>query len=328
MQKYLITGATGYIGSMLAEKLLQSGKKVTVLVREASKLKESIQEKATIIEGDITERSFMERMDDQYDCLFHCAAPTQSAYMISHPVEVIDTIVNGTKNILDAAVKCQIKRIVYLSSMEVYGVIDCSDGRRTSEATLGELNVSSVRSCYPMAKRMAENLCYSYCKEYGVAVAIARLAQTFGRGVSPEDGRIFAQFARSVKEDKDIVLHTQGFSVGNYCDIDDTLDALLFLSEKGEAGEAYNVVNEANTMMIREMAELVSQKVAGGAIQVKYDIPEENRFGYAPDTGLRLSGEKLARLGWKAQNGLEGMYREMLMEKDSEQNTQTCRYKL
>ena len=100
--------------------------------------------------------------------------------------------------------------------------------------------------------------------------------------------------------------------MGNYCDIDEAADAILFLLQKGVNSEAYNVVNEKNTMRISEMAELVAKKVAGGSIKVLYDIPQGNPFGYAPDTGLRLSGEKLRRLGWEAKCGLEEMYRKML----------------
>ncbi len=144
---------------------------------------------------------------------------------------------------------------------------------------------------------------------------IARLAQTFGRGVRQEDNRVFAQFARSIKENKDIVLHTQGNSVGNYCDIDDTVDAILFLLENGKSAEAYNIVNEANTMTIREMAEMITNKIAGGKIGVTYNIPSNNQYGYAAETGLRLSGAKMKKLGWEAKTNLEEMYWRMICNK-------------
>lgn len=146
---------------------------------------------------------------------------------------------------------------------------------------------------------MAESLCFSYFKEYGVPVKIARLAQTFGKGVQKNDTRVFAQFAGAVREKKDIVLHTAGDSVGNYCEIEDAVEAIFLLLEKGENGEAYNVANEANTMQIREMAELVADKIAHGEIHVVYDIPESNLHGYAATTGLRLSSQKLRQMGWR-----------------------------
>lgn len=320
MTRYLITGATGYIGSSFINRILRTAEtsdvadsiQVTALVRDVDKARAMLPESVRFLSADIADVNAMSRIEGNFGYIVHCAAPTRSAYMISHPVETTDSIVLGTKNVLELARRCHAKSVVYLSSMEVYGDVDCSDGRRVTEEELGAVSLFDARSCYPMGKRMAENLCYSYYKECGVPVKIARLAQTFGAGILPGENRVFAQFAESARTGTDIVLHTAGTSVGNYCDIDDVIDALLLLLEKGQDGEAYNVVNEDNTMMIREMAQLVADKIAGGSIHVVYDIPEGNAFGYAAPTGLRLSGKKLEALAWKARTGLEEMYRNMM----------------
>lgn len=312
MKKYLITGATGYIGSMLAKRLILSGRSVSVIVRNSSRLDDEILSNAEVIRADIGNREEILRITGKYDYIVHCAAPTKSAYMMTNPVEVIDTIVNGTEHILNLAKRCSAESVVYLSSMEVYGQISCAEGKRVTEHELGYIDVSNIRSCYPLAKIMAENLCHSYFAEYGVPVKITRLAQTFGRGVRPDDNRIFAQFAGAVRTGTDIVLHTAGNSMGNYCDIDEAVDAILFLLQNGVDSQVYNVVNEKNTMRICEMAQLVAKKVAGGSIKVTYDIPKDISLGYAPDTELRLSGEKLRMLGWEAKCSLEDMYRNML----------------
>lgn len=312
MESYLITGATGYIGSMLAKRIISSRQDVSVIVRDPSQLDDQIISNTEVIQADIRNREAIFRITEKYDYIIHCAAPTRSAYMMTNPVEVIDTIVNGTEHILNLAERCNARSMVCLSSMEVYGQISCPAGKRIAEDEMGYVDVTDVRSCYPIAKIMAENLCHSYFAEYGVPVKIARLAQTFGRGIRPSDNRIFAQFANAVRAGEDIVLHTAGNSMGNYCDIDEVIDAILFLLQHGADSEAYNVVNEKNTMRICEMAELVAQKVAGGSIKVSYDIPKGNPFGYAPDTELKLSGEKLRRLGWEAKCSLEDMYRKML----------------
>ncbi|WP_313186530.1 NAD-dependent epimerase/dehydratase family protein [Lacrimispora sp.] len=312
MNTYLITGATGYIGKMIAERLLVLNHDVTVIVRNSDKLCDFIKNNAKIIEADLVNLESVHQITGSYEYLIHCAASTQSSYMMSNPVEVAESVVNGTQNILELAARCHTQSMVYLSSMEVYGQIDCSDGRRVTEEELGNLDISDIRSCYPMAKRMAENFCHLYQHEYGVPVKIARLAQTFGRGVKADDNRVFAQFARAVKENKDIVLHTHGNSVGNYCDIDDAVDAILFLLENGKFAQAYNIVNEANTMTIREMAEMVADKIAGNKIGVTYNIPKVNQHGYAAETGLRLSGSKMKKLGWEAKTNLEEMYRRMI----------------
>lgn len=314
MSRYLITGATGYVGSMLLNRILEEGNETDVIVRNADRLSYKNIATIKIITADITDKKAVARISEKYDYIVHCAAPTRSAYMISNPVEVIQSIVNGTDHVLNLAYRCDVKSMVYLSSMEVYGQIECPEGRRVTENNLGYIDVTKVRSCYPIAKIMAENLCHSYCKEYGVPVKIARLAQTFGRGIRPDENRIFAQFARAVCTGSDLVLHTEGNSMGNYCDIDDVVEAVLFILKRGKNAEAYNVVNEENTMSIRDMAELVAERIAKGNIRVVYDVQSESVSGYPSDTGLRMSGEKLRRLGWEARYDLEEMYRKMIDE--------------
>ena len=310
MAHYLVTGATGYIGSMLVRYILADmpAARVTVLVRDVQKARAMLPEAVVVTGADITDAAAMACIDVDADYIVHCAAATQSAYMVSHPVETADSIVLGTRNVLELARRAAVRGMVYLSSMEVYGQIDCSEDQRVTENELGALDVLALRSCYPMGKRMAEQYCAAFSHAYGVPVCIARLAQTFGTGVSSRDQRIFMQFARAVRDQRDIVLHTAGDSMGNYCAIQDVLSAVLFLLEHGAAGEAYNVVNEQNTMRIRDMAALVADKIAGGRIGVVYDIPEGNVYGYAPTTGLRLSGQKLRSLGWQAETSLEEMY--------------------
>lgn len=358
MEKYLITGAAGYIGSMLVRALCEKNSNIDItgLVRNPEKAKKVLPETVHLIVADITDDKAMamsnraaqdissvELTDDEvmaissraaqlasaditdeamtvlsadYDYIIHCAAVTKSAEMKVHPTEVADGIVHGTKNVLELARRCKenghLKSMVYLSSMEVYGNIDCSDGHRVSEDEQGFVNPLVPRSCYPMGKRMAENLCASYYFEYGVPVKIARLAQTFGHGVSKEDPRVFAQFARAVVEGQNIILHTDGSSMGNYSAIEDTVSGILTLLYNGENGKAINIVNEDNTMRIRDMASLVASEIAGGRLQVSYDIPADNKYGYAANTGLMLSSMKLESLGWKPTKDLITMYRDML----------------
>ena len=212
---------------------------------------------------------------------------------------------------LKLAADKKVKSMVYVSSMEVYGSTKEEDNPIT-EDKLGFINVHNVRSSYSEGKRICELLCSSYASEYGVPVKMARLAQTFGAGVPSSDTRVFAQFARSVINGTDIVLHTKGESVGNYCYTADVVRGILCLLTKGEDGEAYNVVNENTSMMIREVASMVSEEIAEGKIKVIFDIPEQNAFGYAPDTKMRLSSKKINELGWKASYDLPDMYRRMI----------------
>lgn len=324
---YLITGATGLIGRMIVDRIvLEAGEDITTLilpVRDTAKARKQfdVYHKFSNINLVYVECDMVHMTTDLFDrdfhidYLIHCAAPTISAYMISNPVETADAIVLGTKNALELAKHFDVMSMVFLSSMEVYGVVE-DNGIRCKEEELGNIDLKNPRSCYSLGKRMAEHYCHIYQREYGVPVKIARLSQVFGRGVRKSDNRVFMQFARSVAEQNDIILKTHGKSLGNYCDTEDAVTAILLILEKGMVGEVYNVVNEENTMTIREMAEMVANKIAGGNIQVRIQPEDFSKTGYAPDTGLRLSAEKLRMLGWQPFKNLEQMYMDVLKEMD------------
>ena len=323
MTNYLITGATGLIGSSLIKNIIETqdyktgNVKIVAVARNIAKYNDIFQgydcHNIVFLPMDICSADAVTAIDEPIDYIIHCAASTASAYMISNPVEVADGIVLGTRNVLELAKAKKVKSMVYISSMEVYGTVE-DIGRPRMEDELGSISLYSSRSCYPLAKRMAEHYCYIYGKEYGVPVKIARLAQTFGKGVRPEDNRVYMQFAKAAYEQRDIVLKTAGNSMGNYCSVDDAVTAIFTILHKGEIGEVYNVVNEDNTMSIRGMAELVADRVASGSIKVRIEQEDSSKTGYAPDTGLRLSGKKSRDLGWMPTKSLIQMYEDLLEE--------------
>jgi len=310
----LITGATGFLGSLLIRFFSYLNReyhrdiRLIALARNGEKARRLLGEHITVIEGEIAN---IPQIPLDIDFLFHCAAETNSKKMVETPVEVSEGIVIGTYNIMKLAKQKGIRSVVYVSSMEIYGQVPSKD-EKIHEHDCGIIDVLDARSCYPMGKRMAENICYSYYHQYSLPVKIARLAQTFGAGIHESDNRVYAQFARSVIEKKDIILHTDGSSMGNYCYSADALSGLIHILLKGVNGQAYNIVNEASTMTIRQMAELVASKFAGGSISVRYEIPDSNIYGYANDTKNRLSSEKLRSLGWTPMYCMEDMYRRMI----------------
>lgn len=324
---YFITGITGFIGSLFTRMLLTSEayheNKIHIigLIRSKEKAdqiyKDYDNSNLTFVTCDLLSLSpaLLQRQShlNQIDYIIHCAANTRSSDMIAYPVETANGILIGTNAILEIAREFSVKSMVYLSSMEVYGSVPESS-ERIPEEHLGTIDTFSTRSCYPLGKRMAENLCYCYYKQYGVPVKIARLAQTFGPGVLSNETRIFYQFAKCVMTRQNIILHTKGDSVGNYVDSMDAIHGLMTLLTQGENGQAYNIVNESNTMTILEMAQLVKEKIAQNSIQILFDIPEGNQFGYAAKTELRLSAKKLQSLGWAPEFGMEQMYRRMMEE--------------
>jgi nucleoside-diphosphate-sugar epimerase len=229
--------------------------------------------------------------------------------MVADPAGVIETSLLGTLSVLALAREKRVKGMVYLSSMEVYGLTDASLAFVT-EADLGYIDLAAPRSCYPESKRMCENMCCSWLAQYGVPVKIARLARTFGAGARRDDPRVFAQFARDAAGGSDIVLHTEGASLGNYCYIADAVRGLFLLLLKGVSGEAYNIVNPDACMTIRAMAETVA---AMYGVSVRVEPPRDIQSrGYLPDLTARLSADKIKGLGWQPRYGMEDMYKRMI----------------
>lgn len=313
----LVTGATGLIGSSLVKALLCLSRvknlnlRIVALVRNYEKAlgvfrEVKDREELEFIECDLLEGEI--KINFFVDSIIHTACITDSITMVKYPVKTIMTSLNGTKAVLEFAKSRKVTSVIYLSSMEVYGVFN--DFVYASEEDLGKIDLTSVRSSYPESKRMCECLCMAYASEFQTDVIVARLAQTFGAGILESDHRIYAQIVRNVIEGKDIVLHTEGNSEGNYIYISDAIRAIITLLLRGARGETYNVANERCHMKIHKMAEMVANRVAKGKIKVVYDIPETNfQFGYAPDTRMKLNTTKIQALGWFPQIDLEEAYK-------------------
>lgn len=313
----LITGATGLVGSMLVRFLLYCNErinlniKVIALIRNREKADKIFanysSKKLQYIIADLKKDKI--RVNNDIDYIIHAAAVTNSRLLIKSPVNALETAINGTEQILKLATKKKVKSIVYLSSMEIYGQPSSSD--KITEDKLGYIDLSNPRSGYPESKRLCESLCIAYSTQYNLNVKIARLAQTFGAGVLPEENRVFAQFAKSIINGENIVLHTNGNSEGNYVYVSDVIDAIFLLLLKGEKGQAYNVVNEQNHMTIRKMADLVIDNFGSKNQKVKIDIPKEN-MGYASEVHMQLSAQKLMKLGWKPSYNLVSSYDKLI----------------
>ena len=312
-----LTGATGLIGSQLARTLLAANAQfgadihVVAFIRNEQKAQTVFKdvlpnEHLEFIVGDL---SFPIIYDRPVDYVIHGASATGSKFFVESPVETIRIALYGTDRVLEFARDKQVSGMVYLSSLEVYGVPDGS--RDTiSEKDYGYIDPLSVRSSYSEGKRMVECLCASYASEYGVPVKIARLSQTFGAGVEYNDGRVFAEFARCLMEKRDIVLHTDGSTVRTYCYTADAIAALYTILLRGENGAAYNVTNMDTACSIREMAELVAGLEPEAGVKVRVEIPENlASFGYNPQMVIKLDTAALEALGFTPSVGMEDMFK-------------------
>ena len=310
--RFLITGATGLIGSTLVHGLLSLnvGIHITCPVRnlpKARKLFTDGNNYVEFIESDLISFLSSLTVGNQYNYIIHCASPTDGRFMSEHPIETFDLAYESTKLLLQYAQRSKIDGFVYVSSLEYYG--QNLDDHKITEDFLGYVDATSARSSYSMGKRAAEYLCTAYALEHNIPVKIARLTQTFGAGVSGEDNRVFAQFARSVINETDIVLHTTGESSKPYCYTTDCVSAILFILLRGNQGEAYNVANESTYISIRDMAGLLCKHFFPAGKIIVEPHPE---MKYAPVTKLNLDTGKLRKLGWAPQYDLVKMFERLI----------------
>lgn len=303
----LVTGATGLIGKLCAKSLLNSGynTQVIALVRDEEKAINIFGEskRLTYLVQDINQRINTTR---RVDYIIHAASTTSSKDFVEKPVETIYTAINGSRNILEFAKNKRLEGMVYLSSLEIYGV---NEKENIKEEDYGYIDILNPRSSYSESKKMVETMCISYGTEYGVPVKIARLAQTFGAGVSISDNRVFAQFAKAIINKENIILHTKGETKRNYCYTTDAVRGIFTILTKGENNNAYNVVNENSYCSISEMAHLLENEYT----KVEYKIDEVNR-GYNPTVKIALNTEKLNALGWEAKVNLKEMFERLIMD--------------
>lgn len=288
-KRVLVTGARGLIGRCLVNCLSELNRVHQLGIRLECPSHQELGQ-------------WLSDLGNRVDFIVHLACPTASKEMVDKPVEVIDSIVSLTRQVLEFAKRTK-ATMVYASSMEVYGEVSVSE--EINELQQGYVNPLSARSSYPMGKRMAECLCYIYSKEYDVDVKIARLVQTFGAGIAADDQRVFAQFARCIIANQDIILLTHGKSSRKYLYLTDAVSALLYILLKGEKGEAYNAAHSDSFISIIQMAEMLRSEFnpeINVRVELKKDAP------YPPETQLNLSTKKLEALGWRAQVPLREMF--------------------
>lgn len=314
----LVTGATGLIGSEIISILVAANQKyrlhmrIIALVRNIEKAHkvfgECVIEQIELWKCDI---SNLKTENKGIHYIIHGANQTSSKAFVEQPVDTVMTGIKGTYNILELARMNPIESFVFLSTMEIYGCPQTDE--KIYENHASNLDTMQHRSCYPESKRMCENLCVDYLAQYQIPAKVVRLTQTFGEGVRYDDKRVFAEFARCVIEDRDIVLNTTGETKRNYLYVKDAVSAIFIVLLKGESGKAYNAANEATYCSIYEMANLVAKECSLSKINVivkeQVDI---TKLGYAPTLKMNLSTNELQSLGWKAKIGLVEAYNRMI----------------
>lgn len=306
----LVTGATGLIGSLVIKTIYYANVHRNYDIHAIALIRDT--EKAARVFGNILKDPNISltvgdvcqklKIEHDVDYIIHGANPTASKYFVTHPVETIQSIINGTDNILQLAVEKKIKSMVYLSSMEVYGQVACYK-QVVSEKDLGYIDILDTRSSYSEGKRMAECLCVSYSSEYEIPVKIARISRVIGPGiVDNNDSRILTQFARCVAEKRDIALHSTGETLLNYCYTTDAISAIFAILVRGQSGTAYNVSNNKEIYSVRDVAQMLVNEYSYAGIKVVVDIPQDNKtYGYNKVTSHILDNYKIRSIGCQFQ---------------------------
>lgn len=306
----MITGAAGLVGARVVKKFLEEYENVTVvaLVRNVEKARKKFTDylnnpRFVLWSADICQPIVY---TGEVNYIVHTAGVTGgSKQHIDTPITTIQTALRGTWNVLEYAKKNNVIGVVYLSSLEIYGKVEPDIGN-IRETDGGYIDPTNIRSSYSESKRMCECICASYAKQFGLRVVIARLTATFGPGTAYTDGRVFAQFARSVIEKQNIVLKSIGETVRNYCDVDDCADALILLLKEGESGQAYNVANELTEISIRDLAERFIQLFPEAGISLELDLSTDaTKLGYNQTLRSVLDAGKLKAIGWIPKYSLD-----------------------
>lgn len=307
MDRILITGATGLIGTSLIKRILKDNANnkrfhVTALVRDKNKAENRFHNELSrndfeLLVGDVVDKDTF--IDGKWDYIVHAAGNAHPKAFALNPVETMTANLIGTMNLLEYSRTHTVKKLLYLSTGEIYGDATTYDEHGWDESVQGVIDSMNPRSCYPESKRAAETLCVSYFKEYGVNTVIARLGYVFGVDITEDNSRADSQFLRNVLAGENIVMKSKGDQVRSYCYVKDCVEAMLLLINKGESGEAYNVANKECIHTIREYAETLA-KVYG--VQVVFDIPDEiEKRGYSTMKKEVLNAKKLYALGWKPE---------------------------
>ena len=239
--------------------------------------------------------------DFKADYVIHGASNAHPARYSVEPVETLLANVTGIKELLDYAHRVDSKRVLYISSSEVYGKKEGNEPYQEND--YGFVDLLNPRASYPSGKRASETLCSAYYAEYGVETVIVRPGHIYGASMTKSDSRATAQFVRNILEGNDIVMKSAGTQLRSYCYGTDCATAILTVLLKGEPANAYNISNRDSVVSIRQIAEAFAK--AGGKKVVFTSATDKEQKSYNLMDNSSLNAEKLEALGWKAMFSVE-----------------------
>ena len=291
--KIFLTGGTGFIGCWLLESLryanlkLQLGINVTVLTRsyqgfliKAPHLAQYPNFK--FINGDICN---FENISDEFSHIIHAATDASAQLNENNPIQMFDTVVEGTRRVLQFAAEKKPEKFLFLSSGAVYGQQPW-EMERVAEDWLGAPSCLDPKAAYAEGKRAAEMLCVLYAKQFNLHISIARIFALLGPYLSLDIHFAAGNFIRDAMQGKPIIVKGNGLPCRSYLYAADLTVSLWRLLQVGEANQAYNVGSE-KSVSIKQLAEVTAKVLAAGDYQILGANDTGWNLGrYVPDTSL------------------------------------------
>lgn len=300
----LVTGATGLIGTAIIELLLRYNEsfdgniKICAAGRNIDAMRDRF---GTNLNQDTLSFAYFDATaidnnpDVDTDYIIYGASNAIPNYVMKEPVETMLCNYIGLKAFLDYAKNRQIKRLLYISSSEVYG--KKTDHLPFCENDFGYIDLLNPRNSYSVGKRAAETLCVSYSYEYSVDVVIARPGHIYGPTALQRDTRVSSSWAYDAAMGNDIVMKSDGMQIRSYCYCLDCASAIIKILLKGKKSQAYNISNKDSVLSIKQLAEMLCD-VAD--IHLKMEIPNDlERKQFNPMNVSSLDCKKLQELGWE-----------------------------
>ncbi|MBQ1525711.1 MAG: NAD(P)-dependent oxidoreductase [Lachnospiraceae bacterium] len=298
-----ITGATGLIGSAIVDQLIDMNDtddmsmKIYIGVRSLKRAEESfgaLSERKDIIPVEYDALKPV-GLAEPVDYIIHAGSPGTPGEFSDHPVETMMANILGVQNLFKYAGEYGAKRLLFISSSEVYGNMEGNEP--FSEEDCGTFDILSPRSCYPSAKRAAETLCASYIREYGADAVIARPGHIYGPTASPYDNRVSSAFMYDALDKRPLVLKSDGSQVRSYCYAVDCASAILTVLLAGQTAGAYNIANKASNISIRALAQIIAEC---GQTELRFETADnKEKANFNAMKRSCLDAKKLEALGWK-----------------------------
>ena len=300
-KRVLVTGGAGFLGSHLCDRLIAAGHEVLCVDNLFTGTRRNIahlldNRSFEFMRHDVTLPLFVE-----VDEIYNLACPASPVHYQHDPVQTTKTSVHGAINMLGLAKRLGAK-ILQASTSEVYG--DPSVHPQT-EDYWGNVNPIGPRSCYDEGKRCAETLFFDYHRQLGLKIKVARIFNTYGPRMHPNDGRVVSNFIVHALEGRPITIYGDGSQTRSFCYVDDLIDGLVKLMESSD--DVIGPINIGNPteMTVKQLAELVLSKTGSSASLELHDLPADDPKQRQPD--ITRARELL---GWQPHIALdEGLER-------------------